>query len=132
MEINKKKYKQAEVVEIVNNCKTEYEANLKEQKGRIFDLTKENERLLSELEKYKDKESLINSTAIRAEKNVQKLKEKAELQYALEMERLRVFVSRWEEYFSALKEKYPVYAPTVQAVDLKQKLQQVLKLPTPN
>ncbi len=128
MEINKKKYKQAEVVEIINSVKTEYEAKLKEQKSRIFDLTKENLKILSELENYKDKESLINSTAIRAEKNAIKLKEKAELQYALEMERLRIFVARWEEYFSLLKEKYPVYAPVMDAISLKQKLQSVLKL----
>ena len=128
MEITKKKYKQAEVIEIVQACECENQAKLKEQKDRIIELTKENSDLISKLETYKDKERLINLTLQRAEKNAQKLKEKAELQYLAEIERLRAFAKRWENYFSALKEKYPVYAPVDDAIDVKQRLATVLKL----
>ena len=128
MEITKNKYKRAEVVEIIESVKCEYEAKLKEQKSRILDLTKENSQLISDLDKCKDKEKTINQTMLRAEKNAEKLKEKTELQYALEMERLRIFKERWERYFTYLKEKYPIYAPVDQAIDVYERLNAVLKL----
>lgn len=128
MELTKKKYKQAEVEEIVQACECEYQVKLKEQKDRIIELTKENSDLISKLEQYKEKERLINLTMQRAEKNAQKLKEKSELQYSSEIERLRIFAKRWENYFTLLKEKYPVYAPVDDAIDIKQRLSMVLKL----
>ena len=128
MDLTKKKYSKAEVIEIVNACKTEYEHVLIEQKDRISDLVTENSQLKVQVEKLNAKSELINSTLIRAEKNARKLKEKAQLQYAMEIERLRTFSVRWEDYFQRLKEKYPLYGAIDQAIDVKQRLASVLKL----
>lgn len=128
MELDKKKYKQQEVKDILTACQTEYEAKLAEQKNRIFELTEEVLHLNSELARYKDKESYLASAIISAEKTAEKIKRKSELQYQLEMDKLRSFNNKWDGYFLELKEKYPMYAPTKKAIDLKAKLQSLLKL----
>ena len=127
MEIDKKKYKQREVIEIINAYKIEYEAKLAEQKGRIFELSKENTELQNKIQKFKNKEKEMTSALIDAEHTAGEIKEKAELNYALEIERLKAFSARWDDYFSALKEKYPMYAPVNQAVEIKDRLDKFLK-----
>lgn len=128
MQLDKKKYKKSEVEEIVCALKTEYENKLLEQKERIVELLKGNSHLSSELSVYKEKEEYLSSAIISAEKTAEKIKKKAELQYALEMDKLRNFNNKWNDYFLLLKEKYPMYAPIDKALDIKQKLLSVLKL----
>ncbi len=128
MQLDKKKYKQQEVKDILTAYQIEYEAKLAEQKNRIFELTEEVASLSTHLQKYKEKENYLASAIVSAEKTAEKIKKKAELQYALEMEKLRNFNGKWDDYFSALKEKYPMYAPLQNAVDIKAKLQSLLKL----
>lgn len=126
MEIDKKKYKQKEVVEIISELKIEYESKLAEQRGRVVDLTKENSELKAKLDKLKQKESLIASTLEKAQKTATDIEEKAILKYSVEMERLRNFSQKWEEYFIALKEKYPVYKPVMDAVSVKDRINRLI------
>ena len=126
MQLDKKKYRQKEVLELLSVSKIEYEEKLAEQKSRIIELSKENSLLKSRLDKFKEKEKLIASSIEDANKTALEITEKARLKYSLEVERLRAFSNRWEEYFCALKEKYPVYKPVVEAVSLKERLDKLL------
>ena len=127
MDIVKRKYKNKEVLEIVNACETEYKAQIAEQKNKIYELYKENERLKSELLELKDRETQSAKALIDAEKKAMEISEKAQLQYVLTIEKLKNFSNRWSAYFSELKEKYPMYKPVNKAVDVKARLDAFLK-----
>ena len=120
MELNKRKYKKKEVESIVTVVKIAYEARLADQKEVVLELNKEIAALRAELSTYKDKENVILSTMENAQQSAESLKERAQLQYSLEVERLKQFSSRWEKYLEELKEKYPLYQPVEKAVDIKQ------------
>ena len=96
MQLDKKKYKQQEVKDILTAYQIEYEAKLAEQKNRIFELSEEVASLSANLQKYKEKENYLASAIVSAEKTAEKIKKKAELQYALEMEKLRNFNGKWD------------------------------------
>jgi len=127
LDIVKRKYKNKEVLEIVNACETEYKAQIAEQKNKIYELYKENERLKSELLELKDRETQSAKALIDAEKKAMEISEKAQLQYVLTIEKLKNFSNRWSAYFSELKEKYPMYKPVNKAVDVKARLDAFLK-----
>ena len=127
MEITKRKYKRKEVIEIVNAYKTEYESKLAEQKSRIFELSKENAELKSEINKFVQKENVVANAIIDAEKVAEDLKEKARLSFVLETKKLKSFSAKWEEFFNELKEKYSAYSPAKSAVEVKERLDEFLK-----
>lgn len=118
MEIKKRKYKQGEVLEIINACKNEYEEKLIKKSEEILELKEEIERLKVQLFSAKEKESVISSALLRAEQLSNELKEKAELQYSLEVERIKKFTTAWNDYFHALREKYPHYEPVKDALGI--------------
>jgi hypothetical protein len=119
VELKKKKYKKQEVENLITVFKIAYEARLAEQKALVVELNKENAELKAELSKLKDKEGVIVSTMETAEKVANDVKENAQLQYALEIERLKQFSARWEKYLCDLKERYPLYETVNRAVELK-------------
>ena len=118
MELNKRKYKKKEVESIITVVKIAYEARLADQKEVVLELNKEIAALKVELSAYKEKEGVILSTMENAQQSAESLKERAELQYALEVERLKQFSSRWERYLEDLKEKYPLYQPVEKATEI--------------
>lgn len=119
LELKKRKYKKKEVESLLAVFKIAYEAKLAEQKETVIGLNKEIAELKSELSLYKDKEEAILSTMETAEISAINVKEKANLQYSLELERLKQFSKRWESYINDLKEKYPMYAPISIADEIK-------------
>ena len=127
MEIVKRKYKQKEVLEIMNACETEYKAKLAELKSQIVDLSNQNELLRNELFDLKEVEKQTAKALIDAEKRAKEITETSWLQYALTIEKLKNFSNRWDAYFNELKEKYPMYKPVKKAVDVKTRLDAFLK-----
>lgn len=125
MELNKKKYTNKEVLDILNAYKGEYEKRFAEQREIIYRLNEELKSLQAETDSIRSKEAIISATLIRAEQTAQDLKDKAELQYMLEVERLKKFASRWEKYFDELKEKYPLYPPVKKAVEFINKVDKI-------
>ncbi len=119
MELNKRKYKNKEVVLILEAYKAEYENLILELRSRINELTKENKELLEQVQQNKDRENLIIKTLESAQQSAEQIKEQAQLEYALEMQRLREFNRKWDKYFNNLKEKYPMYKITEKALDIK-------------
>ena len=122
MELEKRKYKRQEVSAMINAYKAKYEDLIVEYRARISDLLKENAELTKKLDATSNKEPLIIAMLERAEKTSLETMEKAELQYSLEMERLKKFTEKWEEYFKQLEEKYPLYPTVKTAVDIKNKV----------
>lgn len=116
MDIKKRKYKQGEVIEIINACKNEYEEKLAEKRSEILELNEKIAKLQAELSIAKDKENAISSTLLRAEQMANDLNEKAELQYSLEVERIKKFSTAWNDYFHSLRAKYPHYEPVINAL----------------
>ena len=127
LEIVKRKYKQKEVLEIMNACETEYKAKLAELKSQIVDLSNQNELLRNELFDLKEVEKQTAKALIDAEKRAKEITETSGLQYALTIEKLKNFSNRWGAYFNELKEKYPMYKPVKKAVDVKTRLDAFLK-----
>lgn len=122
MELNKRKYKKKEVENLITVVKIAYEARLADQKEVVLELNKEIAALRAELSAYKDKEGVILSTMENAQQSAENLKERAELQYSLEVERLKQFSLRWEKYLEELKEKYPLYQPVEKAIVIKESI----------
>lgn len=116
MEIKKRKYKQSEVVEILSACKNEYERKIADKNEEINQLNAQILQLRAELVMAKDKEGAISSAILRAEQLAKELSDKAELQYSLEVERIKKFSTAWNDYFHILREKYPHYQPVQDAL----------------
>ncbi len=131
MELKKRKYKRQEVVAILDAYRRQYESVIAEQKDKIIDLAKDKTELSTEVENYKAKEHLITLTLERAEKTAQEIKEQIELEYSLEIERLKNFSQKWDAYFSELKEKYPLYPVTKKALEANEKVKNISKNDNP-
>lgn len=103
---------------MLNAYREQYEKIIAEQRAKINELAKEKTALQSDIEGYKEKERLVYVTLERAEKMANELKEQAQAEYALEVERLKAFSVKWQDYFSDLREKYPFYPTTKIALDI--------------
>ena len=125
--LDKKKYKQAEVNLLLEERTAEYESKLNSKNTLINELKAENDRLKNEILLLKNKDKLTVSALKRAENTAKKTEEKATIQYALTLERLKAFTLRWTAYFETLKEKYPLYPAVQDAIKLKEKLEDALE-----
>ncbi len=122
MELKKRKYKRKEVSVMIDAYKAQYENLILEYRTRISELLKENSALEKQLEQAASKESLIVATLERAEKSAQETLKSVELQYSLELNRLKNFTKKWDKYFKDLQDKYPLYPTTKKAVEIKNKV----------
>ena len=122
MELKKRKYKRKDVGLMIDAYKAQYENLISELRSRISQLSKENKELLEQLEKVNEREKLIILTLERAEKTACQITEQAELEYSLEIERLKNFSKTWDNYFKQLKEKCPANKMVKKAVAIKEKV----------
>ena len=120
MQLDKKKYSKKEVLLILDAYKREYEKRFLEQRQIISRLNEEIKTLEGKLSEFHEREGLVLSTLLRAEQTADQIKNNANHQYSLEIERLKKFTARWDDYFKKLMEKYPLYPPTKQAVELNE------------
>ena len=74
----------------------------------------------------KNEESLVSDALIKAQTKAKSVERKVDLQYAATLLMLRNFSNKWSEYFNYIKEKYPFYPATKQAVSLKEELDKIL------
>ncbi len=122
MELNKRKYRNKEVQEIIDTIERKYEIELSSKQTTINELTEINKKLLQEISSLKDRENLALETLKSAQEKANEIKEKSEISYELALRKLDLFVKRWEEYFNRLSEKYPYYPEVQDAVQLKDKV----------
>ncbi len=127
MELKKRKYKRRAVSAMIDAYKAQYDNLIMEYRARISELVKENTELSKKVEELTKKEPLIVATLERAEKTSQEIVERAELEYSLEMQRLKDFAEKWDDYFNLLQEKYPLYPTTKKAVEIKDKVKDFSK-----
>ena len=120
MAFNKNKYSKQETECLVNEIKAEYEEKLAKQKQINQELSEELKQTKALLFALQEKESLVLATLERAEKTAMDLEKSSNEQYELEVERLKRFVSRWNNYFKVLKDDYPPNPTLKKAINLKE------------
>lgn len=127
LELKKRKYKRIEVSAMIDAYKAQYENLISELQARNQELFNKNVSLSAEIDSYKQKEQLIIRTLERAEQSAIDIKKQAELEYELEVERIKSFNKQWNDYFNKLKEKYPLYSATKKAIGIKDKANTLVK-----
>ena len=126
MDLVKRKYARKEVEKMIDDIVREYEEKLSEQKARIAELVRENSVCRAELDVYIDKDKQISDALKKAEEYSNALKQKSDMRYALAVENLAAFLVKWQAYFEHLKEKYPMYPIVQEAVNLKDKISEII------
>lgn len=127
----KKSYSPAEVENYIKKTIQSYENKLSEQKERIFELLEENEKLLAELEKYRDKDSQISKALVHAIAKAKEIEDGAKLKYNIEIEKLKNFHSKWVSYYATVKNKLPKTEDMLSAEEFLYKMDNVLGLESP-
>lgn len=126
MELDKRKYKQKEVKELLEANSFEYKSKIDGQKERIDDLIKENQILSQKLEYYENKKDSIFETLEKANETAKETDAEIDVYYQSIVDSLIEFSAKWSMYFASLKDKYPVYPVVKEATDLKDKLDKLL------
>lgn len=114
------------MAKIADELKRDYEEKLVEQKGRIAELVRENEKYQTELAEYLDKDKEISDALKNAQVYSSEQKRKASEEYALTTGYLKSFIEKWKSYFDMLLEKYPMYPLVVNAEKLREKVSAIL------
>ena len=127
MELSKRKYKRFEVEQMISAYKSQYENLILDLRSRISELDKENKALLEKVQENENRESLIIKALERAEESAEQIKEQAQLEYALEMQRLSEFTRKWDRFFNNLKDKYPNCDTVNKAVEIKEQVKTLSK-----
>ena len=112
---------------MIDAYRAQYENLIIEYRARISELVKENSELTKKLEETSSKEPLIIATLERAEKTSQEIVACAELEYSLELQRLKKFTEKWDDYFKDLQEKYPRSETIKKAIKIKDKVKEFSK-----
>ncbi len=99
-------YDEKEVNAFLTKLNDNFASVTEEQKERIDELKEQNEKLSEELREYKKKEKLIERTLTEATKRAGDIESELKTQYALEIERLKIFQAKWTNCYEELKNKY--------------------------
>lgn len=99
-------YDEKEVNAFFTKLNDNFASVTEEQKERIDELKEQNEKLSEELREYKKKEKLIERTLTEATKRAGDIESELKTQYALEIERLKIFQAKWTNCYEELKNKY--------------------------
>lgn len=126
MDLDKRKYKNSEVKEIISKISSDYEDSLFAQKVRISELLDENEKLKTENSALKEQENLIARTLKDAEVKSSEILNKAESDYALIYASLKSFVKKFGKYFGTVQKKYPLYGDAEKAKSVFESLEKKL------
>lgn len=76
------------------------------QLSLVEGLKEENDAFRAELQKYREKEDQIKTILALANEKAEDIKTDVKLQYALEIERLKIFQAKWTNAYEELKERY--------------------------
>lgn len=122
----RKGYKKKEVDAYISKIKYDYEIKLTEQTDRIFKLVEENKKKDALLEEYKSKDNNISKALVKAVETSSEMEETAEMNYAGEMNSIRIFHKKLEKYLELLRKKYPLDKNLMQAHEFNYSLDKVL------
>ena len=127
MELNKRKYRKAEVLEILEKIEELHNTEISNFKTSISELVEENKKLQIELATLKERETLALETLKSAQEKAEEIEEKSRISYELAIKKISIFIERWNSYFRKLSEKYPYYPEVQASIELKDKVSQILK-----
>ena len=127
MELNKRKYRKAEVLEILEKVEELHNTEISNFKTSISELLEENKKLKIELTTLKERETLALETLKSAQEKAEEIEEKSRISYELAIKKISIFIERWNSYFRKLSEKYPYYPEVQASIELKDKVSQILK-----
>ena len=127
MELNKRKYRKAEVLDILEEIESEHNSTISNLKTSLGELSEENKKLKIELSKLKERELLTLETLKSAQEKAEEIEEKSRIAYKLAIKKISIFIDRWNSYFSKLSEKYPYYPEVQASIELKDKVSQIIK-----
>lgn len=99
-------YDEKEVNVFLTKLNDNFASVSEEQKERIDELKEQNEKLAEELSVYRKKEKLIERTLTEATRRAEDIEGELKTQYALEIERLKIFQAKWTNCYEELKNKY--------------------------
>ena len=99
-------YDEKEVNVFLTKLNDNFASVSQEQKERIDELKEQNEKLSEELSVYRKKEKLIERTLTEATRRAEDIESELKTQYALEIERLKIFQAKWTNCYEELKNKY--------------------------
>lgn len=127
MELNKRKYRKAEVLEIIEKVEELHGTEISNFKTSISELVEENKKLQIELATLKERETLALETLKSAQEKAEEIEEKSRISYELAIKKISIFIERWNSYFKKLSEKYPYYPEVQASIELKDKVSQIVK-----
>lgn len=103
--VSRRGYDAAEVDGRIKELEDEIKS-LSAQMELVDGLKEENDRLRGELNDMKTKESEIKKVLAVATEKANDIKTDVRLQYALEIERLKIFQAKWTNAYEEIKERY--------------------------
>lgn len=101
------KKEQTEFEQKIFMLEQEYEKKLEEQKDRILQLKEENESYKARLDNYSIKDESISRALVLAVEKAKELENSSKNLYELEIQRIRILYSRWEQLLDMIIKKYP-------------------------
>ena len=126
MDLNKRKYKQREVEEIIRSVSSENASVISDLKARIEELILENERLKATAIKYENDKTIAHKIIKDAEETALKVKREAENYLELTLLSMKKLSTDWQDFFDSLKEKYPTYEVVNKIIETKNKIDRIL------
>ena len=126
MDLNKRKYKQREVEEIIRSVSSENASVISDLKARIEELILENERLKANAIKYENDKTIAHKIIKDAEETALKVKKEAENYLELTLLSMKKLSTDWQDFFDSLKEKYPTYEVVNEIVETKNKIDRII------
>jgi len=108
-----------------------YENKLYEQKERIFNLVEENKKLSNQLAELKSRDAQISKALMAAIAKAKEIEDAATAKYRMEVERLKLFHSKWIAYYAEIKSKLPITDELLAAESMLRKMDAILGLNSP-
>lgn len=99
-------YDISQVEEYIANVNAKADETQLEQRERISALNAKCDALDRELRELKGREEQIKTVLINATQNAKKMTEDVKAKYALELERLSLFRSKWQSAYEQMKDRY--------------------------
>lgn len=106
----KKNWTNAEVENYTKKLMSSSEISLAEQRDRIAELKRQNEKLTREIAEVKSKEKMISSALTEATKKSIEVEQITKAKAALEIEKVKQFSYKWTNYFDELAQNHPELA----------------------
>ena len=107
--LEKRKYKRAEVEELLTRQKTEYLETINALKEKTELLSSENITLAAKVSEFEKENAVISSAIKSAEQKAEEIENGAKMRYKLKVAELKAFCKRFDLYFSRIMKAYPDY-----------------------